>query len=161
MSSKILDSNQINQKIKRLSYEIYENNFEEKKIILFGINANGNILSLRIKKYLDDLFSINVESYNLNIDHNTTGSNNLNFKQDQLNEKIIIIIDDVLNSGKTIAYSINLILPLYPKKIEVAVLVDRSHKKFPILAKYSGVKLNTTINEHVKIDFKKNEGYLL
>ena len=55
MSSKILDSNQINQKIKRLSYEIYENNLEEKKIILFGINANGNILSLRIKKYLDDL----------------------------------------------------------------------------------------------------------
>ena len=87
MSSKILDSNQINQKIKRLSYDIYENNLEEKKIILLGINANGNILSLRIKKYLDDLFSINVESYNLNIDHNTTGSNNLNFKQDQLNEK--------------------------------------------------------------------------
>ena len=70
MSSKILNSNQINQKIRRLSYEIYENNLEENKIILCGINTNGNILCLRIKKYLDDLFSLNVESYNLNIDHN-------------------------------------------------------------------------------------------
>ena len=161
MSNKILDSIQINQKIKRLSYELYENNLEEKNIVLFGINSNGNILASRIKKYLDDLFSINIESYNLNIDVNNTGSNNLDFKKDQFNEKVVIIIDDVLNSGKTIAYSINLILPFYPKKIEVAVLVDRSHKKFPILAKYSGVKLNTTINEHVQIDFKKNEGYLL
>ena len=116
MSNKILDSIQINQKIKRLSYELYENNLEEKKIVLFGINSNGNILASRIKKYLDDLFSINIESYNLNIDVNNTGSNNLDFKKDQFNEKVVIIIDDVLNSGKTIAYSINLILPFYPKK---------------------------------------------
>ena len=161
MQNKILDSNQINQKINRLSYELYENNLEEKKIILFGINSNGNILSSRIKKKLDNLFSSKIESHNLNIDVNKTESNKLDFKQEHFNEKVVIIIDDVLNSGKTIAHSINLILPFCPKKIEVAVLVDRSHKNFPILAKYSGVKLNTTINEHVQIDFKKNEGYLL
>ena len=152
MSNIILNSNQISQKIKRLSYELYENNLEEKKVVLFGINSNGNILSSRIKKNLDNLFPADIESYK---------SNKLDLTRDSLNEKVVIIVDDVLNSGKTIAYSINLILPFYPKKIEVAVLVDRSHKNFPILAKYSGVKLNTTINEHVKIDFKKNEGYLL
>lgn len=161
MSNVILNSNQIGQKIKRLSYELYENNLEEKKVILFGINSNGNILSNRIKKNLDNLFPVNIESYNLKIDVNNSTLNKLDLERDSLNGKVIIIVDDVLNSGKTIAYCINLILPFYPKKIEVAVLVDRSHKKFPILAKYSGVKLNTTINEHVKIDFKKNEGYLL
>ena len=161
MSNVILNSNQISQKIKRLSYELYENNLEEKKVILFGINSNGNILSNRIKKNLDNLFPVNIESYNLKIDVNNSTLNKLDLERDSLNGKVVIIVDDVLNSGKTIAYSINLILPFYPKKIEVAVLVDRSHKKFPILAKYSGVKLNTTINEHVKIDFKKNEGYLL
>lgn len=161
MSNVILNSNQISQKIKRLSYELYENNLEEKKVILFGINSNGNILSNRIKKNLDNLFPVNIESYNLKIDVNNSTLNKLDLERDSLNGKVVIIVDDVLNSGKTIAYSINLILPFYPKKIEVAVLVDRSHKKFPILAKYSGVKLNTTINEHVKIDLKKNEGYLL
>ncbi len=161
MSNVILNSNQISQKIKRLSYELYENNLEEKKVILFGINSNGNILSNRIKKNLDNLFPVNIESYNLKIDVNNSTLNKLDLERDSLNGKVVIIVDDVLNSGKTIAYSINLILPFYPKKIEVAVLVDRSHKKFPILAKYSGVKLNTTINEHIKIDFKKNEGYLL
>ena len=161
MSNVILNSNQISQKIKRLSYELYENNLEEKKVILFGINSNGNILSNRVKKNLDNLFSVNIESYNLKIDVNNSKLNKLDLERDSLNGKVVIIVDDVLNSGKTIAYSINLILPFYPKKIEVAVLVDRSHKKFPILAKYSGVKLNTTINEHVKIDLKKNEGYLL
>jgi len=161
MSNIILNSNQINQKIKRLSYELYENNLDEKNIILFGINSNGNILSNRIKKNLNNLFSVKIESYNLNMDINNSAFNKLDFKQDYFHDKVVILIDDVLNSGKTIAYSINLILPFYPKKIEVAVLVDRSHKKFPILAKYSGVKLNTTINEHVQIDFKKNEGYLL
>ena len=161
MSNVILNSNQIGQKIKRLSYELYENNLEEKKVILFGLNSNGNILSNRIKKNLDNLFPVNIESYNLKIDVNNSTLNKLDLERDSLNGKVVIIVDDVLNSGKTIAYSINLILPFYPKKIEVAVLVDRSHKKFPILAKYSGVKLNTTINEHVKIDFKKNEGYLL
>ena len=161
MSNVILNSNQIVQKIKRLSYELYENNLEEKKVILFGINSNGNILSNRIKKNLDNLFPVNIESYNLKIDVNNSTLNKLDLERDSLNGKVIIIVDDVLNSGKTIAYSINLILPFFPKKIEVAVLVDRSHKNFPILAKYSGVKLNTTINEHVKIDFKKNEGYLL
>ena len=161
MSNVILNSNQIVQKIKRLSYELYENNLEEKKVILFGINSNGNILSNRVKKNLDNLFSVNIESYNLKIDVNNSTLNKLDLERDSLNGKVVIIVDDVLNSGKTIAYSINLILPFYPKKIEVAVLVDRSHKKFPILAKYSGVKLNTTINEHVKIDLKKNEGYLL
>ena len=161
MSNVILNSNQISRKIKRLSYELYENNLEEKKVILFGINSNGNILSNRVKKNLDNLFSVNIESYNLKIDVNNSKLNKLDLERDSLNGKVVIIVDDVLNSGKTIAYSINLILPFYPKKIEVAVLVDRSHKNFPILAKYSGVKLNTTINEHVKIDFKKNKGYLL
>ena len=161
MSNVILNSNQIGQKIKRLSYELYENNLEEKKVILFGLNSNGNILSNRIKKNLDNLFPVNIESYNLKIDVNNSTLNKLDLERDSLNGKVVIIVDDVLNSGKTIAYSINLILPFYPKKIEVAVLVDRSHKNFPILAKYSGVKLNTTINEHVKIDFKKNKGYLL
>ena len=161
MSNVILNSNQIGQKIKRLSYELYENNLEEKKVILFGINSNGNILSNRIKKNLDNLFPVNIESYNLKVDVNNSTFNKLGLERDSLNGKVVIIVDDVLNSGKTIAYSINLILPFFPKKIEVAVLVDRSHKNFPILAKYSGVKLNTTINEHVKIDFKKNKGYLL
>ena len=161
MSNVILNSNQIGQKIKRLSYELYENNLEEKKVILFGLNSNGNILSNRIKKNLDNLFPVNIESYNLKVDVNNSTFNKLDLERDSLNGKVVIIVDDVLNSGKTIAYSINLILPFFPKKIEVAVLVDRSHKNFPILAKYSGVKLNTTINEHVKIDFKKNEGYLL
>tara|TARA_B100000945_G_scaffold256701_1_gene214146 strand:+ start:489 stop:974 length:486 start_codon:yes stop_codon:yes gene_type:complete len=161
MSNVILNSNQIGQKIKRLSYELYENNLEEKKVILLGINSNGNILSNRIKKNLDNLFPVNIESYNLKIDVNNSTFNKLGLERDSLNGKVVIMVDDVLNSGKTIAYSINLILPFFPKKIEVAVLVDRSHKNFPILAKYSGVKLNTTINEHVKIDFKKNKGYLL
>lgn len=164
MSNVILDSYQINQKIKRLSYEIYENNLSEKSIILIGINKNGFVLSKKIKEYLLDLFPKKIELLNLKIQEKNPVFDNFNSKinKNQIKNKVIIVVDDVLNSGKTIAFSIGSILSYFPKKIEVAVLVDRSHKNFPVLAKYSGIKLNTTINEHVKIDLEdKILGYLI
>jgi len=163
MNNVILDSFQINQKIKRLSYEIYENNLKENSIILVGINQNGLILSKEIKKYLDDLFPDKTQLFHLTTNKNKLFSDNqFDFNKNHISNKIIVIIDDVLNSGKTIAYSISSILSFYPKKVEVAVLVDRSYKKFPVFSKYKGIELNTTINEHVKIDFnKKIRAYLI
>jgi len=163
MNNVILDSLQINQKIKRLSYEIYENNLKENSIILVGINQNGFLLSKEIKKYIDNLFTDKIQLFHLTTNSNQSFSDNqFDFKKNHISNKVIVIVDDVLNSGKTIAYSISSVLSFHPKKVEVAVLVDRSYKKFPVLAKYKGIELNTTINEHVKIDFnKKMTAYLI
>jgi len=163
MKNLILDSEQIIQKIQRLSYEIYENNLSEKNIILLGLKKNGYLLSKQIKKHLDRLFTYKVKLFQLKIEKDLfiVDNSKLNFTKEDISNKVIIIIDDVLNSGKTIAYSVGSILPYLPKKIEVAVLVDRSYKNYPILAKYRGLELNTTINEHVEIDLDKElVGYL-
>ena len=113
MNNVILDSFQINQKIKRLSYEIYENNLKENSIILVGINRNGLVLSKEIKKYIDNLFTDKIQLFHLKTNRNKSFSDNqFDFKKNHISNKVIVIVDDVLNSGKTIAYSISSVLSL-------------------------------------------------
>ncbi|HNP17459.1 MAG TPA: phosphoribosyltransferase family protein [Fulvivirga sp.] len=163
--SLILTHQQINQKIKRIAFEIYENNFLEKEIILAGIHQQGYSFANLLKDELGKIAPFTIKLVGITLDKQapTQSSITLDCDEGQLKNKAIILIDDVSNTGKTMAYSLKPFLNLKIKKIETAVLVNRSHPNFPISIQYSGYELATTIKDHVEVQLlgKKKAVYLL
>ena len=150
---KILDEIQIKQKIKRLAIEILENNFEEKAIVLVGINANGTGFAKLIEKQLKKITEIQIQiaMIRLNPAAPISAPIDINVPVESLKGKCIILVDDVANTGRTIFYACKPIMDILPKKLEVAVLVDRKHKTFPIYPKYVGFSLATTLKEDIDL----------
>jgi len=153
----VLNDYQIKQKIQRLSYEILENNLDEQEIILVGINNNGYGFA---KLLFESLTAISDKKVVLSkIKLNPAQPLDFPIETD-LNEaalvnKSIIVIDDVANTGRTIFYAFKVFVNILVKKIEVAVLVDRKHKMFPIKVDYVGLTLATTVQENIKADLIK------
>ena len=157
--NQVLNHKQVEQKIRRIAFEIYENNFLEKTIVLAGIYDKGYEFAKLIKLQLDQISKANVILVRIDLDKSapTQSDINLDYEIDNLKKKTIILIDDVLNTGRTLAYSLKPFLSIAAKKIEVAVLVNRSLTQFPISCKYTGYELSTTIDDHVEVIFDSKE----
>ena len=162
--SLILNATQIDQKIKRMAYEIYEQNFKEKRIYLAGVKPQGLILAKALGKWLDEISKMNVEIVEIDLDKSEPAKSEIkmSIEPEDFSGKVIVLVDDVLNTGKTFAYSLRPLLSQNLKKIEVAVLVNRCHSNFPIHSNYTGYELSTTITEHVNVVLKgKDKGVYL
>lgn len=149
----ILNDGAVKQKIQRLAYQIAENNFEQDEIILAGINNNGygfaRLLEKKLKKIIDT--QISIRRVRLNPANPLASEVVFEPKLDDLSSKAVIIVDDVANTGRTIFYACKPLMDLLPSKIEVAVLVDRKHKQFPINVDYVGLSLATTLKENISV----------
>ncbi|MEJ2884470.1 phosphoribosyltransferase family protein [Pedobacter sp. GR22-6] len=148
----ILDKKQIQQKINRIAYQILEDNLNEKEIVLAGIWDRGYKLALRLKKVLTKISDLKVTMLKVELDRVSTkliASTDLD--ETHWKNKVIILVDDVLNSGKTLAYGLGVFLNTPHKKIRTVVLVDRSHKIFPIATDFVGLQLATVLKEHVDV----------
>jgi pyrimidine operon attenuation protein/uracil phosphoribosyltransferase len=149
----ILNDGAVKQKIQRLAYQIAENNFEQDEIILAGINNNGfgfaRLLEKKLKKIIDT--QISIRRVRLNPANPLASDVAFEPKLDDLASKAVIIVDDVANTGRTIFYACKPLMDLLPNKIEVAVLVDRKHKQFPINVDYVGLSLATTLKENISV----------
>jgi len=156
---KILNANQIRQKIKRLAIEILEKNTDAKEIILAGINNKGFEFAEYIKKEMSQFSAITVTltRIKLNPAAPLTQEVIIEMPLSQLDKKTIIVVDDVANTGRTLFYAMKPILGILPKKLEVAVLVDRMHKSFPIQVDYVGLSLSTTMEENIEVELTNNE----
>lgn len=156
---KILDQPQIKQKIKRLSIQILENNYGEDEIILAGINNNGlgfaKLLRKEMKKRTDS--AITLANVSLNPANPLANEIIINLTSEKLKNKVIVLVDDVANTGRTLFFAFKPFLDQLVKKIEVAVLVNREHKLFPIQVDYQGISLATTIEENIDVQLKGNE----
>ncbi len=163
MKNIVLDSDDISNKIKRLSYEIIEKNIEEKEIFIFGILPNGKYLSEKIKSNFIDNSDIKINIFYVEIDKEKSIINKINPKIDRrkLNGKVFILVDDVMNSGTTLMYTINKLLEYNPKFIQVAVLIERYYKNFPITPDFKGLELSTSKSEHVEVTLKKSPKVLI
>lgn len=152
---KILNHWQIQQKIKRIAYEIYERNFEEQELILIGVNQRGMEVARLILEELLKIANglmITVSRVQLSPQNPLTNDILLEMPSEELEGKTVIVVDDVANTGKTLFYAMRPIMVVLPKKIETAVLVDRMHKSFPVRTDYIGLSLATTIAEHIFVD---------
>ena len=157
-SIQILDQAQIKQKIDRIAYQILEDCFDEKEIIIAGIASRGYVFAQKLEKVLCKISKINCTLVEITLDKD---SNNLvastNIPVSQCKNKTIILVDDVLNSGRTLLYGLSVFLNIPTKKIRTAVLVDRSHKLFPISTDYAGYTISTVSQEHISVVFDKNK----
>ncbi len=156
MKSLILDQWALKQKITRLAYEIIEDQYDEEEICLVGIVAGGYQTAQLLKKEILKIKDVNIRLSSLKImkDKPLEQAPVLSEDINSFEGKSVIIVDDVANSGRTIFYGFREFLTIQPKSIKVAVLVDRKHKRFPVLCDYVGTSLNTTIKEHIEVVFK-------
>lgn len=161
--NKILTERQVRDKITRIAYEIYENNFQNEELVLVGINGQGYTLARLLKQVLDNISDINISIAELSINKENHLSKPISIDTDEANllDKAIVLVDDVQNSGRTISHGLGFLLKNGVKKIETAVLVDRSHKSFPILANYMGYEIATMIDEYIDVQLDGEIGVFL
>ena len=160
-SNRILDRHQIMQKIKRMAFEIYEHNFEEKDLLLAGIHENGYLLAEHLRRELQTISDIQVELVGITLDKIRPLDYPIVVEPANipLENRAVILVDDVLNSGKTLAYSMQSFLKSEVKKIETATLINRHHTLYPINATYTGLSLSTTLQEHIRVVMTPGERF--
>ena len=149
----ILDQDQIKKKITRIAYQILEDNFEEVELVLAGVAERGYVLAKRLKEELHQISTtLKVKLINISLDKvSSTLKAETDLSVAEARDKVVILVDDVLNSGRTLAYGLGVFLNVPLKKLRTAVLIDRSHHKFPVISDFSGLKLSTVLNEHVSV----------
>ncbi|NND04796.1 MAG: phosphoribosyltransferase [Saprospiraceae bacterium] len=154
---KILSEKQIQQKIKRLSIEILEQNYNASEIVLAGINNNGLHFAKLLHKSLIELTKIPcvLTTLHLNPRNPVTNEITLDVPAATLKGKVVVVVDDVANTGRTLFYAMYPLMSVLPKKVQVAVLVDRKHKSFPIQVDYVGLSLATTLKDNIQVAIKE------
>jgi len=151
----ILDQERISHKLRRMAYELWERNSDEDEIILIGIENGGKIVADNLTSILREISPLNVKCVSININKKKPLNYVLDFSEN-LSGKTVILVDDVINSGKTITYSLHAILSYDLKRVMIAVLVDRKHKSFPISSDIVGHTVATTLQDHIEVETDGN-----
>ena len=147
----VLDKERISRKLRRMALEVAEQNIEENQLLIAGIEGNGEIVAKCLAKDLKELAGMDTDSITIRL--NKKDPMEVSFDRSiDFNNKVIIIVDDVANTGKTMLYALKPFLNAHPKKIQTLVLVERSHKLFPIQTDYVGLSITTTLQEHIEVE---------
>ena len=161
--TKILDKNQLQQKVNRLAWQIFERNHMESEIVVVGIQKRGVELAKRISKSIRSISDIKVVEDTVQLDKDNPSDSDVVFHltATDIENKVVVLVDDVLNSGKTLMYAASEFLTVPLIKLSTVVLVNRKHNRYPIKADYEGMSLSTTLQEHINVVFGKEEGVYL
>ncbi|MFM7015014.1 MAG: phosphoribosyltransferase family protein [Bacteroidota bacterium] len=153
-SNLILNEVQIKQRLNRIAYQIYEDSRNEEELIIAGISNSGYRFAVLLNETLKSICPIPTQLIEITLDKNQPTDYKLNppCNISDFRNKTIIIVDDVLNSGKTLMYSLRPFLEGDVKKIRTALLVNRDHKRYPVEADFVGITLSTTLQEHIRVD---------
>ncbi|MEO2052798.1 MAG: phosphoribosyltransferase family protein [Allomuricauda sp.] len=164
MNNRILTHEQIEHIAKRIAYQIYETNVDEKEIVIAGINGGGLQFAKKIATILGKITDANIVLCKVDMDKSNPLKSGVqtSISEADYKNKSIVLVDDVLNSGTTLIYGTHHFLKTPIKQLKTAVLVNRNHKKYPIKADFKGISLSTSLNEHIKVVFegKNNAVYL-
>jgi pyrimidine operon attenuation protein/uracil phosphoribosyltransferase len=147
----ILDQSTAEKKLRRMALEIIENNAEEKSLVLAGIRESGNVVARCIQKYVAEISQVKTELISITLDKREPKEITLSQQMD-FNNKVIIVIDDVANSGKTLLYALKPFINDHPRKIQSLVLISRSHPSFPVRPDFVGLSIATTLQEHIYVE---------
>jgi len=158
MKNYILTQQVAEKKLRRMAYEILEHNAGESQLILAGIRENGSGIARYIQRLLEEITggALNIRLISISLDKRMPRevilSESLSF-----DDQVIIVVDDVAMSGKTLLYAMKPFLDAHPRKIESLVLVARTHKAFPVYPDYIGLSLSTTLQEHIYVEVEGEE----
>ena len=152
----IMTAEVANKKLRRMALQVVEQNYNEIQLILIGIKSSGTVIAEKIGLYLKEVFSGEVVILELSIDKKNPLNISLDSTMD-LNDKTIILIDDVANSGRTMLYALKPLLNQLPKKVQTLALVERTHKSFPVDVDYVGFSISTTADDNIKVEVENGE----
>ncbi|MBD0832027.1 phosphoribosyltransferase family protein [Aestuariibaculum sediminum] len=154
----ILNHDEINHKIRRIAFQIYESNVYESEIILAGIDRNGYIFAEKLKSILDGISEIKPVLCKVTIDKKHPWKPiETSISKEAYENKSLVLVDDVLNSGTTLIYGVKHFLDVPLKQFKTAVLINRNHKKYPVKADFKGISLSTSLHEHVHVELDGNK----
>lgn len=160
MKNIILTDSEIKHKTKRIAYQIYETFSTENEVILAGIASNGYIFAEKIATELTKISDLKVTLCEVKINkQNPKEAITTSISKEAYENKGLVLIDDVLNSGTTLIYGVKHFLEVSLSKFKTAVLVDRNHKKYPVKADFKGISLSTSLQEHIQVVFEENDSY--
>ncbi len=147
------------RKIQRIAYEIVERNFGEKEIILAGIQDNGVIIANILAGFLKDIFNGEIRIIQIAINKKNPVEASIVTEKTPVvfDEKVVIVVDDVSNSGRTMLYALRPFLSYYPSAVQTMVLVERSHKRFPVSPDFTGLSVATALSEKIVVETENGE----
>ena len=161
--TRILSHDQIEKKIQRIAHHIHENHYRRKEIHVIGLATRGFGVAKRLAKILESISDIKIHVHQLILDKDDPlREPQFSGEVKELKGKVVVLVDDVVNSGKTLIYASRFILDNSPDTLATAALVDRIHRKFPIRTDYVGLSLSTNLKQHVSVELgnKKDAAYL-
>ena len=161
---KLIDAEKMVRTIRRISHEIIERNNDLEKLVLLGVLKNGVPMANLIKENIKKIENIDVPHYELDITGYRDDKQVDSFERlsVDLTGKTVVVVDDVLFTGRTVRASMDAIIDLgRPSKIQFAVLIDRGHRELPIRADYVGKNMPTSLDELVKVNFTENTGVFI
>lgn len=167
VKAQLLDEKSIDRALIRISHEIIEKNKGAEDIVLIGIKRRGVPLAKRIASYIEKFEGTKVDIGILDI---TLYRDDLQEKNDSpkvndtdipmdLHNKIVVLVDDVLYTGRTVRSALDAIIDIgRPNSIQLAILIDRGHRELPIRADYVGKNVPTSVDEIVQVELKEIDG---
>lgn len=160
----ILDNQAAELKIKRLAWQVYERNLDSRGILIACINGSGEEVGARLAKEITCICELPVNTCTIKIIKHSPEKEPIILDPHPGSVKFdsILLVDDVINSGRTMCYALVPLLELGAKSIQVAVLVNRNHRKFPVSPDFAGVTMATTLQEHIEVIAREDflEAYL-
>lgn len=146
-----------------MAMEIYENHADESEIILAGINTKGLALAKLLKKEIEALSPLKTVLSHIQLDpaHPSKEDVKIDLSHSLLNHKTIIIVDDVSNTGRTLFYAFGVLMDALPKVVETTVLIERTHKCFPVDVRFVGLRLATTLKEHINVNLSTDKNWIV
>lgn len=157
--TEVLGHGRIQTIVERLAHEIYEHHHTADEFILIGITGRGTDLRHRLGVILSSLTKAKIRTGECYVNKLKPMSEaiRLDLPLEDLKGKVVILVDDVLNSGRTLVHAMGYLITADPAFLRTVVLVDRIHRNFPIRADYVGLSLSTTIQERVEVEFGKED----
>ena len=146
----ILDAEQATLKLDRIAYEIVERNLQESHLILAGIVDRGASIARLLQQKIEAISRIKVSLFHIEVSKESPLDARL-LEEGLPADEVILMVDDVANSGSTLLYASRLLLSFRPRLLQVAVLIDRQHKRFPVSPDYTGLCLSTTLQDHIEV----------
>ena len=162
-SSLLLTEEEVQKKIHRISCQVAEQYFETSQLLFLGVGERGYLLAELLKTAIQNISAHTIHTHLVKIQRSPTGLPiGATFSSDVLcKDKNVLLVDDVLNTGRTLAYSLATILLQHPKSVQTVLLIERSHKLFPIEANYVGTPLSTTLADYIQVQLSGSKGVYL
>lgn len=155
----ILDHDSVQRKLRRIAHQLHEENCDEKRIVLVGIAPRGYTLAKRLAGSLVEISDLEVDLVEMKLDKDAPLEKPVKLSIDvkELRDQMVVLVDDVLMSGRTLMHAASYLVQVPLKKLTTVVLVDRRHRTYPIRADIVGLTLSTTLQEHISVELGRKD----